>query len=95
MPGSTNGSGTCAMPSAPPISITPTKAAGQTHSARPPLSAAHRPTATITVMWSRPDERMRDAGGERGGRADADMGEGRACAEHEQSGDGQNAFSSV
>ena len=49
MPGSTKGTGTCAMPSAAPMSITPTKLAGQTQSARLPLSAAHKPTATITV----------------------------------------------
>ncbi len=55
MPGSTKGTGTCAMPSAPPTSITPTKVAGHTHNERPPFSAAHRPTAIITVIWSRPE----------------------------------------
>ena len=55
IPGSTNGTGTCSMPSTPPNSITPTKASGHAQIARPPLSAAHSPTATITVMWSRPD----------------------------------------
>src|SRR5882757_186776 len=54
MPGSTKGNATCAMPNAPPTSITPTKAAGQAHNARPPLSAAHRPTAIITAIWSMP-----------------------------------------
>ena len=43
MPGSTSGTAHAAMPSAPPAIITPTKAAGQTHRARPPLRPAHRP----------------------------------------------------
>src|SRR5262245_31657639 len=55
MPGSTNGIGTPNMPSAPPASMTPTKAAGQAQIALPPLSAAHSPTVNITVTWSTPD----------------------------------------
>ena len=50
MPGSTIGTDTPAMPSAPPATITPTKATGQAHSARPPLRPAHRPTASIASM---------------------------------------------
>ncbi len=48
--GSTKGTGTCTMPSAPPASITPTKASGQAQTALPPFIAAQRPTAIITVM---------------------------------------------
>ena len=40
---------------APPASITPTKASGHAQIALPPFSAAHSPTAIITVMWSSPD----------------------------------------
>ena len=54
MPASTIGTATPEMPSTPPSTITPTNATGQTHSARPPLRPAHRPTATIASMWSRP-----------------------------------------
>src|SRR5581483_286376 len=54
MPGSTRGTGMPPMPSAPPISITPTKAAGHAHRARPPLRPAQSPTATIASMWSSP-----------------------------------------
>ena len=38
------------MPRVPPASMTPTKAAGQAQIALPPLSAAHKPTAIMTVM---------------------------------------------
>ena len=63
-PAPTNGTGTCTMPSAPPTSITPTKAQGQTHKRaaaferRPQADRDHHRHVVEAA------ERMRDAGGE-------------------------------
>ena len=50
MPASTNGSATPPMPSAAPAAITAGNVSGSSHSARPPICDAHRPTATIARM---------------------------------------------
>ncbi len=65
--------------------IIATKAAGTSHSARPPICAAQRPTATMARIWSRPKSGCEKPAVKRAVLGRVEVGEGRCrgCQQHE------------